>query len=277
MKPILFEDDINPATAEYPYLNRASVNLTYAAHFHREIELLYVTEGTLAAANETETFVLHSGDFCLFLPGEIHSLLTETENREILMKLYVPDFCKELADRRLCCNKISPGTPPHAALLTIVSSILKEDAEQRQGYRAAVGVESAKLSLLLLRDLDTAPILPEERTRLRNDAALLHTVRRYLESRYREEITLEQIASHCGYSKYYFAHRFHETASMSFMDYLALYRLQKAASALSLSSEKVIDIAYGAGFRNIRSFNRLFQKYFHLTPSAYRIQVHDAL
>ena len=58
------------------------------------------------------------------------------------------------------------------------------------------------------------------------------------------------------------------------MDYLALYRLEKAAAALSFSSDRIIDIAYEAGFRNIRSFNRLFQKYFHLTPSAYRTQVH---
>lgn len=274
MKPILFESDINPATAEYPFINKASRNITYAAHFHREVELLFVTEGSLLASNETEALLLQKGDFCLFLPGEIHSMRTETENCELLMKLYVPQSCKSLAERRLCCSRISPGDCAYPALREIVATILKEDAERQPGYQAAVALETAKLLLLLLRELKSAPILPEERTRLRNASALLETVLAYLSAHYREEITLEQIASCCGYSKYYFAHQFQKAASMSFMDYLALYRLEKAAAALSFSSDRIIDIAYEAGFRNIRSFNRLFQKYFHLTPSAYRTQVH---
>ena len=49
MKPILFESDINPATAEYPFINKASRNITYAAHFHREVELQFVTEGSQSA------------------------------------------------------------------------------------------------------------------------------------------------------------------------------------------------------------------------------------
>ena len=275
MKNLLFEDDINPASEEYPFLSHSTVSLTYPAHFHREAELIHILEGSLTVSNESGSFRLSQGDFCLFLPGEIHSLLTETENRVCLMKLFVPASCQGLSGLRLRCNAIPPASADYLSISEIFSCILREDAERRPGYQAAVALQVIRLFLLVMRAFDTRPIRPEEQARRKDGAALLHAVRRYLDDHYQEDLTLDQVAAHCGYSKYYFSHRFRETSAMRFMDYFTLYRLQRAASALAFSSEKVIDIAYGAGFRNIRSFNRMFQKYFHLTPSAYRTRAHS--
>ena len=78
------------------------------------------------------------------------------------------------------------------------------------------------------------------------------------------------MAAHCGYSRYYFSHYFKETTGMSFMDYLTAFRVERAAARMELTGETFTEIAYACGFQSIRTFNRMFQKYYHITPSAYR-------
>ena len=59
---------------------------------------------------------------------------------------------------------------------------------------------------------------------------------------------------------------------MSFSQYLMLYRLQRARERI-IGGDKMIDAAYSCGFNNIRSFNRMFKKYYHITPTEYRMAV----
>ena len=52
--------------------------------------------------------------------------------------------------------------------------------------------------------------------------------------------------------------------------YADLLRLRAAKEMLSETPEKVIDVAYQAGFSSLAAFNRFFKQQTGQTPTAYR-------
>ena len=60
---------------------------------------------------------------------------------------------------------------------------------------------------------------------------------------------------------------------MSVTDYINKTRLMHAKELLKNSDKTVKAIAVETGFVNLRSFNRVFQKYEGVTPSEYRNSV----
>ena len=97
----------------------------------------------------------------------------------------------------------------------------------------------------------------------------------YVEEHFQDNISIEEIAGHCFYSKSYFMKFFKETMGMSFVQYLNDYRLEVAAKLLTTTSDDIINIAINTGFDNLSYFNRCFKKKYGITPGKYRKDARD--
>ena len=271
LEKILFESGINRASRDYPYISHESVDLNYMAHFHDELEVVLVTTGSLWVTVQGSRLRLLQGDICLFMPGEIHSMETREANQEVILKAALPE---SVADRlrglRLQENIIGPAHPLHEELGSLLQELLREDREKPEGYQVNVQICVLRLFLMILRRLPTWRMERDEAKKVRRRLEFLHAVNNYLSSSFRDVVTLESTARACGYSKYYFSHYFKSVTEMSFSQYLMIYRLRQARERI-LAGDKMIDAAYSCGFNNIRSFNRMFKKYYHITPTEYRL------
>ena len=273
MERIYFED-IHCAADFYPYLDFTMENINYIAHFHEEIEVIYVITGELTVNTENQELRLAKGDICFFMPGEIHSFQSSEENHIYIIK-YLPHSPNEninFAQRRVTGQPISFSHPAYDAFRESIQNIAAEGTMKEWGYEFAVNQQINRLTCLLLRTLDFIPIRAENRKRLEKRIHLLKQVSSYIKNHYTDPLSLDDAAGFCGYSRYYFAHYFKEVTGMSFMDYLTAFRLEKAVSRMEVSAESFTEIAYACGFQNIRTFNRMFRKYYHITPTEYRRQ-----
>ena len=100
-----------------------------------------------------------------------------------------------------------------------------------------------------------------------------YTVRRaleYIRAEYMNEITIEKIAKHCGYSEFYLMKLFKQHTGSSVVDYVNNYRLTVAGRQLRDTDDDVATIAYQVGFNNVSYFNRQFKKQYGTTPKAFR-------
>lgn len=88
MEQVYFED-IHCAGEFYPYLDFSMENINYIAHFHEEIEIIYVMTGALRVYTESQELQLSKGDICFFMPGEIHSFQSSEQNHIYIIK-YLP-------------------------------------------------------------------------------------------------------------------------------------------------------------------------------------------
>ena len=101
----------------------------------------------------------------------------------------------------------------------------------------------------------------------------LQRVLNFLESRWREEITLAEAAEVAALHPQSMSRFFRKHLGVTFQEYVVQLRVRRAAQELLESDRKVVDIAFGCGFNNLANFNRSFQNIFGQTPSAYRNKV----
>jgi two-component system, response regulator YesN len=84
------------------------------------------------------------------------------------------------------------------------------------------------------------------------------------------EFSLEDVAGKLYISPNYLRQLFKQQTGKSFVEYITVFRMEKAASLLEDRLLKVQDVAEKVGFNDYRYFAACFKKHFKMTPSEYR-------
>lgn len=274
MSKIYFEEFRRRVTDDAPYAVFHRTDVNYVAHIHEEIEVGYVVSGTVRAGNETGEYLLNPGDMFVFMPDEIHTLSTVSPNVVKVLRILPKQTDRvDFSVLRLRSNRVAAGDAGYDALVSPVLQMVREFDSNEPGRDMALRKCRYEIFLAVLRCLEHTRIHGEEKQRLASRTLLLRSVNDYISEHYAEPVSLDDISEFCGYSKYYFAHCMKEITGSTFLDFLMLYRLNLACARLRDGDGTVTRIAFDCGFNNLRSFNRMFQKYYHVTPTEYRRQV----
>nr|WP_319216459.1 helix-turn-helix domain-containing protein [uncultured Trichococcus sp.] len=94
----------------------------------------------------------------------------------------------------------------------------------------------------------------------------------YIDNNYYMEIRLSDISNQFFISEQYLSKIFYEETGKTFTAYLIERRLEQVKRILLNTDLSITDAAYSSGFNNVNSFNKLFKKHFHTTPSLFREQ-----
>ena len=99
----------------------------------------------------------------------------------------------------------------------------------------------------------------------------LRAVCRIIEARYRENLTLEGLASQVGKSKFHLSRAFQERYHTTPGEYLATVRLTHAARLLADTDLPVREVGLSVGVANSAYFTALFKRRYGCPPREYRI------
>jgi AraC-like DNA-binding protein len=88
--------------------------------------------------------------------------------------------------------------------------------------------------------------------------------------RYRDPITVADLARVAGLSPWHFSREFRRTFGESPHQYLLTRRLERAAALLRGTDRSVTDICFLVGLTSVGSFTTSFGRMFGKTPTAYR-------
>jgi len=83
-------------------------------------------------------------------------------------------------------------------------------------------------------------------------------------------ICLATVAKAVNTSTFYFCKLFKRATGLTFTDYLARVRIEKAKTLLLDPNRRVSEVAYDVGFQSLTHFNRVFKKIVHQSPTSYR-------
>ncbi len=83
-------------------------------------------------------------------------------------------------------------------------------------------------------------------------------------------LTLGDLASACGVSRYHLAHAFGASTGLPVMQYVRGRRLTVAAHALATGAPNILDLALGAGYGSHQAFSRAFRAQFGTAPETVR-------
>jgi len=95
---------------------------------------------------------------------------------------------------------------------------------------------------------------------------------RYIESRYAEDLSLQQVAGSVSMNANYFSTLFKKEMNQNFVDYLLQYRVERARELFLNTNLKAYEIGERVGFVNTSHFSRAFKKVCGMSPREYRKQ-----
>ncbi len=90
----------------------------------------------------------------------------------------------------------------------------------------------------------------------------------YIDSKFKEKISLEKIATQACFSKFHFHRIFKECYNRTPLEYLTYLRLNEAKLLLA-KGNSTKEVCHSVGFESVSSFIKLFKKKELITPSEY--------
>ncbi|MRH43295.1 helix-turn-helix domain-containing protein [Aquibacillus halophilus] len=94
--------------------------------------------------------------------------------------------------------------------------------------------------------------------------------KQFINQHFREQITLDQLASLTNLNRFYFSHRFKEELGRSPIDYLIYRRIEEGKFLLRSTDYTISQIANIIGFTSQSYFSEMFKKYEKKAPTTFR-------
>ncbi len=98
---------------------------------------------------------------------------------------------------------------------------------------------------------------------------IIETVKDYINENYKEDISLEDVAEHISFSKYYLSKLFKEVEGINYKDYLIKARMEEAKKRLK-KGDKIKVVACEVGYSDRNYFSRAFKKYTGISPGKFQ-------
>ncbi|RME94299.1 MAG: AraC family transcriptional regulator [Bacteroidetes bacterium] len=276
MKPFIEHIDFSEAQSSYRYLKLEVSSLDPYWHYHPQIEISYVKEGSGIRFVGDHIAAFTPGDLLLIGENLPHDLLSENQGPGDHKEVHVIQFNKELLQDLPECHGLLPlieearlglhYTRPAPGLLHSIENFGK------------LNKLDAFITLLkLLTCLATDPqrnalstISYQEQFVNDRNTARIGQVNAYIIRHFDQQISLDEIAKVAGLSPHSFTRWFRQSFSSSFVTYLKQIRVEKACRYLLHTTWQISDIAYRTGFESISNFNRTFKALKKMSPTAYR-------
>jgi AraC-like DNA-binding protein len=156
-------------------------------------------------------------------------------------------------------------------VVAITRSLVRELLEQRPGYGLATSSACLQLVALLWRNwaaIDGA-VSPTGGARVA-ELARLEPVLRAIQSRYAEDLRIEQLAEMMHLHPAYFSTLFHRATGLPPSQYLARHRLRRAREMLLSTNQSIREIATATGYRDPFYLSRAFRRAVGVSPGQYR-------
>ena len=243
-------------------------------HFHYYYEIYYVKHGTCRFFISDSLYDLHSGDFLIIPPKEVHfnRYLSQCTRANIYFrktdltdngKWFVPEIDPFV-------SKVSflhvPGSY-RAIWENLIDEMTREDRLNDPLTPELLKLNLRRLFLYAVRF--AVPHAQNAGITTESDAGILGAVQ-YITAHYNEPITLDFLAGRAGLSPSYFSRRFRMVTGTRMKEYLIYVRLGHAETELLSTAHTITEVAMNNGFSDSNYFKDAFRKMFGQSPRAYR-------
>lgn len=237
-------------------------------HSHYFSELFFVVGGSGAFLVDNQKIPLSTHDLVIVNPNIEHTeISTGTDPLSyIILGIEGLQFLFPEQKEYYIHNMKPNIKSEHSNLLFYFNLLLDELTNKQDGY---LEICSSALDILMIeiQRLTHTTITGESSSPADKDLA---KVKRYIDSHYQENITLESLANMIHLNKFYFSHSFSKFYGISPINYLNNRRIQICKELLLSSDYKISEIAEIVGFSSESYFSQNFKKNCGLSAREYR-------
>ena len=254
---IRYNDNL-PARIE---IRQGKIGTNY--HWHKEIELVYVLEGSIEITVNNTAHTLHAEELRLINSVENHSLSGDDA------KCLVLDISYEFAaqfDESLYSSvfTVIAGSGAEEELRNLLWQLSRTVNESELPDLRQYSLITDILHVLFVQCRHENPDAVKEGENIQSRHVKLAV--EYIEQHFREELTLIGVAKMLGIKQEYLGVRFKEATGKSFTAYLLEFRLTRAMDALMNKGMSIDDAAKAGGFPSKRTFIAKCKRVYGITP-----------
>ena len=268
--PIAFSDD-DLTTVKVPW------------HWHDELEIVAIMSGEVDVYIAGCELKLKAGEGYFANSGVLHSAELRSKNGwqhcmvfdprmvatpdDIIWNTYVSPI---LSNEKLPFIMLSPEIPWQKEILSLSEKAWISGVHEKSDYPLTVRSSLSRITSLIVHNISTEAEHPFTSKTQRDELRIKKTLY-YVETHFRELITIDDIAASADISVSTLLRLYHDILHTTPIQYVLKYRLKQIADELIIEPDSSIaEIVYACGFNDISYFNRCFLKAYNETPSEFR-------
>lgn len=254
-----------------PFIFQTKINsFDTPINWHENIEVLVMLEGKASLKYEAVEYSLEPGDIVVINSGDMHHLYSHTGisyHYLIIDRMFCVDNGIPIENYRFR-EKIND--PKTAQIFDHIIQAYADVAKNRVPLSAA-NMRRWVLSLLIdlcVNHTQTSTTIGTEKKASRENVKKMLT---YINDHYSEPLTLDDIAQHVGFNKFYLIREFKKYTGQTPFAYMNILRCKKARQCL-LNGMTVTEAAHESGFETLSYFSRTFCKLIGYPPSQLKVK-----
>ena len=268
---------------EYIKRNRLELELLDAPkeerHFHQDIELLYMLEGSAFLTVGHQETHLKKDDIYVVNANKIHSLASEDGTLLVKLSITYRLISDVFVNEPLLflCNSTVEYSAKYGRLKEGMNVLLRYWMKNK-GNTASFRYIALGYNILEILAEDFLVKIPEKKLMSTYDKidARLDTINNYIRANYSQPLSLKALSAQLYLSEGYLSRFFKKNYGMSFSEYLMNVRLHHAMEDLIYTDIPITKIVYSNGFSNQTVFSRIFKNIYGTTPSMFRRNVRQS-
>lgn len=266
-------------TGNHPYFLNVIHMPGFEEHRHPELELNYCLKGSCRFRVDKKEYDLKEGDLIIIgsmishevpIHHEPDNLIMTVEVGPVLLMGYFDLFSKAIFHNPLYHLK---NNEENNAIYDQLSSLLDETAVLHLNrcdfsellIKSNLYKICAHLLQLSMQNAENASA-----HRSLRDISKIEKALDIIHDKFAEPLSVEQVATLCGYSNSNFCKVFKNITGDTFHNVLNRHRVENACCFLQGSNMSIENIAIHVGFTDAKSFCRVFKNFMGVTPGTYR-------
>lgn len=238
-------------------------------HTHQFTELFYVLHGEGVFYIENEKVPVKTDDLIIINPNVEHTEKTFPNNPMEYIVFGVEGLAFSFTEHDQAYGRgysfYSYGSDKNQ-FINFAQLMMHEFQDKKPGFeKVCHGL--LEVLLVYISRKQKLSVISESSFQLSKECAI---AKRYIDTNYAQDITLDSLADLTHINKFYLAHSFTECIGQSPISYLTERRLAACKELLSSSNLSVTQIATSAGFSSQSYFSQIFAKKVGMSPRQYR-------
>lgn len=234
-------------------------------HLHREFEVNLILDGSVEILSQGREYHAETGDFFVFDPYQPHELRAR-EGTVLILSIQISpaffsDYFPQMESVRFGTEIFHrAASPRHQQLYRQLLELTCCYCQKAPFYELDCAGNINALFRALL-DVSAFTVVSEaERPAQRARQERVRYLAERIEGGFSEKLLLGDLAKELGVDLYYLSHFFREHFGLSFQEYLAKLRCEKARRELLLTDRSLLDISLSCGFSSPKYFQPGFSK-----------------
>jgi len=270
--PMIFHTDYLKHNGFLYTDDMAIVQPKFRAHWHENIELLYMLEGECDVITNAVKIHTVPGDIALMNSNMVHMVEATTEYAKYYCLIVDASFLKSFGiniEETFFERRIKDDVT--AKLYLDAVRLAKSSGEYR--------LLDLKLALLSLATDLVKHHSEDNVSSVSHSTPKTEMVKKaieYMKNHYAEQISVEELAKKLGFTKYYFCHVFSEITGSTVINHLNYIRCKNARKLIMSGQCNITEAAERSGFTNMSYFAKIYKNVTGQLPSETKAEAKTA-